>query len=122
MRCRDADDASRVRRFAMQRDHAMLEQILHARLMRCGEQRLEQTVAGGHRCSDARIGRRAGLHERPMHCRRMRFAQRRIADRLTAERIGRLIDEHDAVRDEKIERRRRVVGKCADDLPRPSSR
>ncbi len=46
----------------------------------------------------------------------MRFARNGIADRLTAERIGRFVDEHDAVRDQPLERRRRVVGEGADDF------
>jgi len=49
-----------------------------------------------------RIGGCAGLYQRPLHGGRVHFARRGVADRVPTAFVGRLIDEHDAVRDEPL--------------------
>ena len=98
------------------RRHLVLEQDLHAGLSGRGLQRPHQAVAGGKRRLDGRIGRLAGLHHRPVHDGACISRGTELPTEVPAERVGRLVDEDDAMRDEPFEGRRAVVGKGADDL------
>ena len=66
-------------------------------------------------CTAGSAGR-AGLPHRPVTDDAVHLARHRIADRIAADRIGRLVDEYDAVREQPFEGRGAVVGKGADDL------
>ena len=94
----------------------MLQQNLDAGLACRGGQRMHETVAGRHGGALVRRRRLAGLDQRPIHGRRVHFARNRIADGTAAELVGRLVDEHHAVGDQKLVSRRAIVGEGADHL------
>jgi hypothetical protein len=80
---------------AVDRYHPVLEQNFDASLSRCCGKRLHQAIAGRHGRALVRGGL-AGLDQGPIHCRRVHLARYRIADRIAAELIRRLVNEHDA--------------------------
>jgi hypothetical protein len=100
---------------AEEMDHAVLEKDLHAGFARRRRQRAHKAVARGGGVAHA-LGGRSGLHHRPVHDGAVVLARDGIADRAAAPRVGRPLDEHDAMRDEKIESRNVVVGESADEL------
>ncbi len=112
----DAEDAARARRLAMNGGHLVLEQDLDPGLARRGLERPHQPVARGHRRAHRRIGRLAGLYQRPVHGRGVHLARHRVADPIPAAVVGRLVDEDHAMRDEPFEGGGAVVGEGADDL------
>ena len=105
-----------LRLLPIDRDHLVLEQIFDAGLAGGGVERLHQPVAGRHGRALVRVGRRAGLDQRPIHRRAVHRAQHRIADRRAALAVRRLVDEHDAMLAQELEGGGAVVGEGADDL------
>ena len=100
----------------MDRNHLVRQKDLDAGLSGRRREGMHEAVAGGHGRALVRCGRLAGLDQRPIHRRRVHFARHRVPHRAAAQRIGRLVDEHDAMRHEEFIGRRAIVGECADHL------
>ena len=110
----DAEHAAGMRRFAMDRGHAVFEQDFDAGFARRGFERPHQAGAR----SDflvVRIGRSAGMDHRPILDRDLHGARHRDAD-LVADFVRLPVDDLDAMRQQEFERRHAVVGEGADDL------
>ena len=100
----------------MDRGHPVFEQNLDAGLLRCGVERLHQAVAGRHGRALVRVaGVPVWISGQSMGA-AVHLARHGVADRKAAAPVRRLVDEDDAVGEQKLEGRGAVVGEGADDL------